>query len=78
MQLDVSPQIEDRLIAAAHQRGIDVAALIEKLAVDYLPPAKNPSPVIDDENAAAIAMLEGFLAESPTAPRGTTVSGSGI
>jgi hypothetical protein len=68
MQLDVSPQVEARLIAAAHQRGINVAALVEKLAVDYLPPTKSPIPVVDEENAAAIAMLEGFLAESPTDP----------
>ena len=37
LYLDVSPLAEARLAAAAHQRGIDIAALIEMLAVDYLP-----------------------------------------
>jgi len=68
LHLDVSPQTEARLTAAARQRGIDVASLIEKLAVDYLPPANIPQGSADEESAAVIAMLEGFLTESPTDP----------
>lgn len=34
LYLNVSPQVEARLTAAAHQQGIDIAALIEKLAAD--------------------------------------------
>lgn len=40
LHLEISPQTEARLSAAAHQRGIDISALIERLAVDYLPPVE--------------------------------------
>ena len=67
MTVNLSPQTEARLTAAAQQRGIDIAALIEKLATDYLPPAQAPeSPVIDEENAAAIAQLKAWMREDAT------------
>jgi hypothetical protein len=38
LHLDVSPQAEARFTAAAQQKGIDPATLLERMISDYLPP----------------------------------------
>jgi hypothetical protein len=40
LHLEISPQTQARLAAAALVRGIDISTLIELLAVDYLPPVE--------------------------------------
>jgi hypothetical protein len=73
LHLDISPQAEARFTAAARQNGIDPAAYFEKIVFDYLPPVTSEakaSPVIDEENAAVIALMDEWLAEAPTDPEG--------
>ncbi len=69
LHLDVSPQAEAKFKAAAKQNGIEPAAFFEKIVLDYLPPMPSdaqPPPAIDAENAAAIAMLNQWIAEDAT------------
>jgi hypothetical protein len=64
--VDLSPQEEARFIASARQVGADPATLAERLLTEPLSPAQNTSSVVDEENAAAIALLESWLAAAPT------------
>ena|SRR3569833_174043 len=68
LNVDMTPQEEARFKAFARQRGTNPSALAKQLLTDALPPALTTEPAIDDENTAAVAMLEGFLADSPTDP----------
>lgn len=66
MNYDISPQIVARLNIAAQIRRIDPS---QSLIADSLPPVPLEvqfGPVIDAENAAAIAWLEQRMAEDAT------------
>ena len=66
MNYDISPQIAARLNMAAQLRQIDPTQLLENLLADSLPPLPSEgqtTPTIDAENAAAIALLNQWIAE---------------
>ncbi|MGO8671200.1 MAG: hypothetical protein ACLQVD_07550 [Capsulimonadaceae bacterium] len=67
LYLDVSPQVEAKIYDYARQRGIEPTAFIEDL-VEQLPDTSTESRPVSDRVAATVAMLDGFLAESPTDP----------
>jgi hypothetical protein len=62
----LSPQDVARFRAFAIQRGTDPAALAKQLLTESLPPAQSAGSTTDDENAAAIAMLNSWLADDAT------------
>jgi hypothetical protein len=69
LTIDLSPQLSARLTEAARSRGVDPAELVESIVTDNLPPLAEAAivkPVIDAENAAAIAWLEQRMAEDAT------------
>ena len=67
LHLDItSQQAEVRLTAAAQLYGIGVAAVVERLAVEFLPAIETVPTEIDAENAAAIALLDQWLREDAT------------
>ena len=67
LHLDISnPQAEARLVAAADQRGIDIAALVETMAVDFLPPAKSADAPAKVRTAGEIARKVGFVKGLPS------------
>lgn len=68
LNIDISPQEEARFTALARQQGLDAATLARKLVTGILTPVANVAPIIDDENAAAIALLDSWIAAAPTDP----------
>ncbi len=66
--LDLTPTEEARIFQVAHQTGLDPAEYVKKLVKEHLPPAEPTAPAIDEKKAAAIALLESWLAEAPTDP----------
>ena len=67
MTLNLSPQIEAKLTAAARQSGVEPAVLVEDLLSRYLPePIQTDSRLISEKNAAAIAQLQAWLKEEAT------------
>jgi hypothetical protein len=67
LSIDVSAQTGARIDAAARQGGIGIGAVIDKLA-EQLPAIEAEISPTDKRKAAALAMLESFLAEAPTDP----------
>jgi hypothetical protein len=59
LAIDLTPEEELRLRAAAQQEGIAPAELARKLVTEHLPP-------VPDENAASIALLQSWLEEDAT------------
>jgi hypothetical protein len=69
MSLNVSPQTEARLVAAARQEGLDPGIFIERLLNQYHPGERAiPLRSVDPENDASIALLESWIAAAPTDP----------
>ena len=67
--LDLNPTEEAQIAIIARQIGLPPADYIKKLVKENLPPVPPPAaPVIDAENAAAIALLQSWIAEAPTDP----------
>ena len=67
LHLDISnPQAEARLAAAADQRGIGIAALVETMAVDFLPPAEPTAVPAKIRTAGEIARKVGFVKGLPS------------
>ena len=67
MSIEISPQIEARIMNFARQEGIEPSALIEKLVEAYRPPVPVP-PVYTAENDPLMARLEAAIAQAPTDP----------
>jgi len=79
LNIDVSPQIEAQIFAAARLNNIAPSEVVAKVLTGEMPPLQSSNkpngaeqaieaPTLDPKQAAAIAMLEGFLEESPTDP----------
>jgi hypothetical protein len=66
LSVGFTPQEEARFRAYALQKGTDPSKLAKKLLTDSLPSVPSAKPVIDDENASAIAQLEAYLAQEGT------------
>src|SRR5260221_14566407 len=64
LTIDFSPQEEAWLQTQAMQQGLAPEEIIKKLVEDLLP--EHEAPVIDAENAAAIALLNFWLEEEGT------------
>jgi len=59
---DISnPQVEARLAAAAEQCGIDIAALVETMAVDFLPPTESTAAPAKVRTAGKIVRKVSFI-----------------
>jgi hypothetical protein len=80
MPIQISPQAEARIMAAARRHGTDASSVLDKLVIDHLPAADSngvaetigrtsstPSG-LDEEKAAALAFLESLLAQVPSDP----------
>ncbi len=67
--LDLTPTEEAQIYTVARQTGLAPAEYVKKLVQEHLPPVPtDAAPVIDEKKAAAIALLESWLAEAPTDP----------
>jgi hypothetical protein len=71
LMIELTPGQGEQLRAAAQAEGVDLAALAQKLVAEHLPTmpvaAPTPSaPEISAKNRAAIAMLQGWMAEDAT------------
>ncbi len=67
--LDLTTTEEAQISTVARQTGLAPADYVKKLVKENLPPvqpAENPAG--DTSNAAAIALLESWIAEAPTDP----------
>src|SRR5579884_1290993 len=64
--IELTPSEEARLEAAARQEGIGPSELAKKLVTEHLPPLPNIQPGVDEENAAAIALLQSWLEAEAT------------
>jgi hypothetical protein len=67
LSIEVSPQAGARITAAAHRRGGNIGAVIEKLA-EQLPAVEGEAAPVDQKKIDALALLESILAEVPTDP----------
>src|SRR5579863_2697824 len=68
LTIDFTPQEEAWLNAQAAQQGLPPAEIVRRLVEERLPaPNGTPAaPIIDAENAAAIALLDSWLQEDAT------------
>jgi hypothetical protein len=66
LTLDLDRQEAERLSVAAHKQGIRPSELAKQIVTDHLPPLELP-PVVDEENAIAIHLLQGWLKDEATA-----------
>ena len=67
ISLYFSPTEEARISTVARQIGLAPADYIKKLVAEHLPPLPTASaPAIDEENAAAIALLQSWMKEEAT------------
>lgn len=67
--LDLTPAEEAQIYTVAHQSGLPPAEYVRKLVKENLPPVQpTAAPSADAENAAAIALLESWIAAAPTDP----------
>ncbi len=65
--LDLSPQDEARLVAAAEAEGVDRAAVLRRLVRTHLPQPKIPLEAVPNErNQRAIALLRKWREEDAT------------
>lgn len=65
--LNLSPTEEARIVTVAHQTGLDPAEYVKKLIHEHLPPVPaTPAQAVDDENDAAIALLQSWIDAAPT------------
>jgi hypothetical protein len=67
--LDLTPTEEAEIFTVARQTGLAPADYVKKLVKENLPPVSATTfPAVDAENAAAIALLESWIADAPTDP----------
>ena len=66
--LDLTPTEEARISTVARQIGLAPSEYVKTLVREHLPPVEPTTPVIDEKRAAAIALLESWLADAPTDP----------
>jgi hypothetical protein len=67
--LDLTPTEEAQIDAIARQIGLPPAEYVRKLVQENLPPVQPTAALTTDAgNAAAIALLESWVAEAPTDP----------
>ena len=67
--LELTPTEEAQIDTIARQIGLAPADYVKKLVQENLPLVQPPAaPVVDAENAAAIALLESWIAKAPTDP----------
>ena len=67
--LDLTPAEETQIETIARQIGLAPDEYVKQLVKEHLPSAvPDTRPVIDDENAAAIALLDSWIAKLPTDP----------
>ncbi len=66
LTIDLSTEDENRLLAAARRRGLEPHELAWRLITENLPTSLQDDTAPDKENAAAIALLRGWLAEGAT------------
>lgn len=66
LNIDFTPQEEARFRAFARQKHTDPATLAKKLLTQPLPPGYPVIPVVDEENSAAIALLDTWLEQEAT------------
>ena len=65
--LDLTPTEEAQIFTVARQSGIALAEYVKKLVTEHLPPIHADAvPVVDEENAAAIAQLRAWVKEEAT------------
>ena len=64
--LDLTPTEEAQIFTVAWQTGLAPADYVKKLVQENLPPVQPPA--ADAKNAAAIALLESWIADAPTDP----------
>ena len=69
--LDFTPTEEERIASVARRSGLDTTDYVKKLVRENLPPEPtNAPPAVSEGNAAAIALLESWMAKRPpTTPR---------
>ena len=65
LSIDITPETQARIAAAAQRSGEDISAVIEKLAKE-LPPVSPENAPIDEKNAAAIALLRSWREDDAT------------
>jgi hypothetical protein len=69
LTIDLVPQTEDWIIAKAQQLGVEPADLARRILDERAatePVAAPSAPLVDAENAAAMAMLEQWMIEDAT------------
>jgi hypothetical protein len=59
---------EERLAAYAQANGMGVAGVVEKLALEHLPPVADEDTLEQRRRAESIAFLDSLLAQVPTNP----------
>jgi len=65
--LDLTPTEEARISTIARQIGLAPSEYVKKLVTEHLPPILTDAiPVIDEENAAAIAQIQAWMQEEYT------------
>ncbi len=69
--LDLTPTEEAQIDTIARQIGLAPADYVKKLVQENLPPVpvEPEAPRISPKNAAAIALLQSWIAEAPTDPK---------
>lgn len=69
LTLDLTPTEEAQIATIAQQIGLAPADYVKKLVKENLPSVPSaPAPTVDAENAAAIALLNSWIAAAPTDP----------
>lgn len=69
ISLDLTPTEEAQIFTVARQTGLAPAEYVKKVLKEHLPLVPtDAAPAIDEENAAAIALLQSWLAAAPTDP----------
>ncbi len=68
--LDLTPTEEAQTLTVARRTGLAPAEYVKKLVKEHLPPDETtPAPAVDEEAAAAIALMEAWIAAAPTGPK---------
>ena len=67
--LGLTPTEEAQIYTVARRTCLAPAEYAKKLVKEHLPPVlTSTAPVVDEENAAAIALLQSWIAAAPTDP----------
>lgn len=64
--IELTPEEEARLAAAAAQRGVEPAELARTIMAEHLPSVDNETEAERRKNAASIALLQSWLDEDAT------------